>query len=319
MSTKRRNLRIGIDIGGTKTLIALLNEAGDVLKVSKFDTDKTKGYDYIVERIVRELKNILSEGGASGEIERIGVACAGQIDQREGVVRFSPNLAWRDVNLKEDLERRTKIKVLVENDVNAATYGEWLFSFGGKPENVIGVWIGTGVGGGIILRKRLYRGSLGFAGEIGHMILNPYGYRCNCGSRGCFEAFCGGSYIIERVERLMRRGYRGKIKDIVEERGSLTVREIEKAYEFGDQFLREIWEEVIEYLGCGLTSLANIFDPDLIILGGGVIENTRNLLKLAKRVFEKKVMGQTRRRIEIAVSNLKELSAVKGVSFIDES
>ncbi len=309
-------MRLGIDLGGTKIAFGLLDEDGKILYFEKIETEKDKGYDHVKEKILDTVIRVLSINRVKIEdLTGIGIACAGQIDVKTGIIKFSPNLKWENVPIGKDIESFFSVRTFVENDVNAATYGEWKFSFGGKPENVIGVFLGTGVGGGIIADRKLFRGS-GFGGEIGHMILNPRGYPCNCGSRGCFEAFCGGDYIIGRVKRLLDEGYVGKIGRLLTDGEPLKVSHVEKAYYLGDRAVKGIWEEVIEYLGCALTNIANIFNPDLIIVGGGVIKGSKKLLKEAKKIVEQRAMPESKRNLIIEASTLGDAAAILGVAFL---
>jgi len=312
-------MRIGIDIGGTKIGFGLLDEEGKALFFEKKETEKEKGYESVLQKIKDSVLNILSVHGLTiRDLKRIGVACAGQVVRADGVIRFSPNLKWRDAPLKDDLESFFSVETIVENDVNAATYGEWKFSFMKIPKNVVGVFLGTGVGGGIIIDKRLYRGSEFSGGEIGHMILNPYGYICNCGARGCFEAFCGGEYIVKRVIDLINEGYRGKIWGLAQRDGKIHVSSIEEAYYLGDEAIKGLWEEVIEYLGCALTSIVNIFNPDLLILGGGVISGTKGLIREAEKIVQNKAMPGSKKGMKIERAKLGDLSAILGAAFLDD-
>lgn len=311
-------MRIGIDIGGTKIAFGLIDEDGKLLFFKRVETQKEKEYEQIKRKIASFVPKILSENDLSmRDLKRIGVACAGQIDIKSGVVEFSPNLRWEKVPLKIDIENLFSVETYVENDANAATYGEWMFSFSGEPKNLVGIFLGTGVGGGIIVEGKLVRGENHAAGEIGHMILNPYGYFCNCGSRGCFEAFCGGEYIIGRVKKLLDQGYRGKISELLPKDGEMNISHIENAYYLGDRAIKKIWEEVIEYLGCALTTIANLFNPEIIVVGGGVIKGTRKLLSEAKKIVEKRAMPEAKRGLRIEPSKLGDASAILGVAFIE--
>lgn len=305
-------MRIGIDIGGTKVLLGLIDENGRLLEKRKIKLD-TKEYELILERIIKEIERL----GRREKIKKIGVAVAGQIEKGSGRILFSPNLKWHSFSIKENLEERLGIEVIVENDVNAATYGEWLFGLNGLPEHVIGVFIGTGIGGGIIIDRKLYRGFSEIGGEIGHMILNPKGYRCNCGRMGCFEAFCGGFYITERVKEKLKKGYRGKIYEIIEGKiENLHTGHIERAYLLGDKLCEEIWKEVIEYLAIGLANLINIFDPQVLLLGGGVVYGSRFLLREVSISLQGKALEASLQAVKILKAKLQEDAALLGVAFI---
>ncbi|MCX7857416.1 MAG: ROK family protein [Deltaproteobacteria bacterium] len=311
-------MRISVDIGGTKISFGLLDENTQLLFFDKTETEKEKGYEFVRDKVVNSILKILSANSVTiKDLTRIGIACAGQIDIKTGTVKFSPNLKWRDAPLGKDIESIFSVETFVENDVNAATYGEWKFAFGAESENVIGVFLGTGVGGGIILNKRIYRGFNFVGGEIGHMILNPEGYLCNCGSRGCFEAVCGGDYIIRRVRHLIAEGYRGKLWELAKASEEIHMSHIEKAYYLGDEGVKRLWEEVIEYLGCGLTSLVNVFNPDLLIVGGGVIKGTERLFAEAKKIVEQRAMPESRNGVRIEVARLGDWAALLGIASLD--
>ena len=313
-------MRIGIDLGGTKIACGLVNNEGEVIFRRKVPTNARSGYPGIVASIIRLIDDIIAEVGITrAEIERIGIASAGQIDKHSHRIVVSPNLGLRDAPLKDDVEREAGVPVSIENDVNAAVYGEWKFGLGGAPSEVLGVFAGTGIGGGLILGGRIYRGFSNVGGEIGHMTLNPYGYRCRCGNSGCLEAYCGGYYIAERVKKRVREGYRGRIWRIIE--GNIEILNaghIEKACFEGDEFCVGVWEEVIEYLGAGLASLANILNPEVIVLGGGVVYGTERLLNQAEEVMKKRAMAGSLAGLRLNKAGLGEDAAILGAAFIEE-
>ena len=313
-------MRIGIDLGGTKIACGLVNNEGEIILRRKVPTNARSGYPGIVASITRLIDDIIAEAGITGaEIERIGIASAGQIDKHSHRIVVSPNLGLRDAPLKDDVEREAGVPVSIENDVNAAVYGEWKFGLGGAPSDVLGVFAGTGIGGGLVLGGRIYRGFSNVGGEIGHMTLNPYGYRCRCGNSGCFEAYCGGYYIAERVKKRVREGYRGRIWRIIEGNiEALNAGHIEKAYFEGDEFCVGVWEEVIEYLGAGLAGLANILNPEVIVLGGGVVYGTERLLSQAEEVMKKRAMAGSLAGLRLNKAGLGEDAAILGAAFIEE-
>jgi len=313
-------MRIGIDLGGTKTAGGLVNNKGEIVIRRKVPTNVRSGYSGIVADITDLIDDIITEAGLDrAGIERIGIASAGQIDKHSHRIVVSPNLGFRDAPLKDDVERKAGAPVSIENDVNAAVYGEWKFGLGGAPADVLGVFAGTGIGGGLILGGRIYRGFSNVGGEIGHMTLNPYGYRCRCGNSGCFEAYCGGHYIVERVRKRLREGYKGKIWEIIEgDIEALNTGHIERAYFEGDEFCGVVWEEVIEYLGAGLASLANILNPEIIVLGGGVVYGTTGLVSRAEEVMKRRAMAGSLAGLQLNKASLGEDAAILGAAFIGE-
>jgi glucokinase len=312
-------MRIGIDIGGTKIALGIVDSEGRVSFRQKVTTDREKGYRYILTKIVNLIGETIKEAGLERkDIERIGVATAGQIDFTTQMIIFSPNLKWQNVSIKADIEQAIGIETFLENDVNAATYGEWRFAQNREPKDVVGIFIGTGIGGGLIIDKRLYRGSRGVGGEIGHIILNPYGYKCNCGARGCFEAYCGGRYMTERVKGGMRMGYKGKVYEIVNGKiEDIHAGHIEEAYLYGDELCRRIWLEVVEHLAAAMASIANLLNPDVIILGGGVIYGTKYLMEESIKAMKRWAMAPSLQGLRIKESILKEDAGIIGAAFVE--
>ena len=313
-------MRIGIDIGGTKIIAGIVDEKGSVINTKRIPTDVTKNYDGVKNDIIILVEDILRETGIQKkDIEQIGIATAGQVEKVSEKILFSPNLGWHNVPLRDDIEKAIGVKTHIENDVNAATYGEWKFGFEGMPKDVLGIFIGTGIGGGLILDGKLYRGFSNVGAEVGHTILNPYGYQCNCGNSGCFEAYCGGWYIAERVKKIIREGYKGKIWDIINgDMINLHAGTIEEAYLLGDERCVSVWREVIEYLGAGIASLVNLLNPEIVVLGGGVINGTKHLIDDMKVVLKKRAMTESLKGLRIEKAKLGEESALLGVSYIDK-
>ena len=312
-------MRVGIDIGGTKIAVGLVDESGTVLDCVRFPTESKRGYKDVTTRIIDAVSDLIKRHGISpGQLTVIGCASAGQVEKGTGKIIFSPNLGWRNVSLKDDLERGLKAPVLIENDVNAATYGEWRFGLKSSFRHVVGIFIGTGIGGGLILDGKLYEGFSGVAAEVGHITLNPFGYRCNCSNRGCFEAYCGGSYVVRRVKEHLDEGYRGKLWDIIGGNvESLHAGHVEEAWEGGDELCSKVWGEVIEYLGAALQSIANLLNPEVIICGGGVIGGTKYLLPEAIRIMKKRIMPASGEGLNVEKASLGEDAAFLGVSFIN--
>lgn len=312
-------MRIGVDLGGTKIIGGLVDKDGRVLVKRRIPTEAFSGYEAIVLNIIRLIRGIMENGGAApDDVERIGIACAGQIERYSRRIVFSPNLGFHNAPIADDVERALSIETFVENDVNAATYGEWRFNLKEGPRVFLGIFVGTGIGGGLILDGKLYRGFSNVGGEIGHMTLNPYGYPCRCGNTGCFEAYCGGSYIAERVRNRLKEGYRGRIWSIIGgDMESLNAGHIEAAYLEGDELCTEVWEEVIEYMGAGLATLLNLLNPEMIVFGGGVVYGSRHLIEQAAEVMRKRAMAPSLVNVRIAGAGLGEDAAIVGAAFVE--
>ncbi|NLW36809.1 ROK family protein [Syntrophorhabdus aromaticivorans] len=320
LPTKRSfELRIGIDIGGSKIAAGLVNRQGRVVNKKRIPVEKHKAYAKIRDAIALLIEELVSANGIEKtRIEKIGIASAGQIDKETGTILFSPNLGWHNAPLRADLEKAWGVRTSIENDVNAAVYGEWRFGLLKCSRNVLGVYVGTGVGGGIIIDGKVYRGFSNVGGEVGHITLNPYGYPCNCGSTGCFEAYCGGSYIAERARQRLKGGYKGKLWDILKGNPDiLHVGHIEEGYLLGDDLCETLWKEVVEYMGAALAGLVNLLNPEIIVLGGGVIYGTRRLIDEVRPVVEKRAMTPSIKGMRIVRAKLEEDAAIVGAAFIE--
>lgn len=316
---QENDMRIGIDIGGTKIVAGLVDNSGKVLTKKKIFVGSDQRYPIVLEAIVRLVRDILAASKIHAEgLERIGVASAGQIDKEFRKILFSPNLGWRNAPLRDDIESALKVHAFLENDVNAATYGEWRFGAARGADYALGVFIGTGIGGGIIVRGKVYRGFRNAGAEIGHMILNPFGHPCNCGNTGCFEAYCGGAYIAKRVQEHVKDGYRGKVWELIDGNiNILNAGHIESAAALGDDLCGAVWAEVLEYLGAGLASLVNLFNPEAIVLGGGVVYGTRHLMEDVKPVMKKRAMAASLKNMKLVKARLKEDAAIIGAAFVE--
>lgn len=312
-------MRIGIDIGGTKIVAGLVNASGRVTARRKILVGRRRNYPTVRDAIIRLVRGLLAEHDIHTEsLERVGVASAGQIDDQFRRVVFSPNLGWHNVPLRDDLESALHVRAFVDNDVNAATYAEWRFGAARGADDVLGVFIGTGIGGGIIVRGRVYRGFANAGAEIGHVTLNPYGYVCSCGNTGCFEAYCGGHHVAERVRRYVRRGYRGKVWELIGgDTETLNAYHVEQAADLGDELCRTMWNEALEYLGAGLASMANLLNPEIIVMGGGVIYGTQHIIEDVLPIVKRRAMAAAVKNLKIVRGKLKEDAAVIGAAFVE--
>lgn len=313
-------MRVGVDLGGTKIAIGLIDDRGTLVGRKRSPTMRDRGYGGVRDALILLVRELLQEHHVTAnEISVIGVAAAGQIDGVTQRILFAPNLGWLDAPLKEDVESALGVRVCVENDVNAATYGEWRFGSAQQVDNLTGVFVGTGIGGGLILGGKIYRGFSNVGGELGHITLNPWGYRCNCGNSGCFEAYCGGLYITSRVRQRIEEGYRGKIWDLISgDTERLHPGFIEEAAELGDDLCGRIWREVTEYLGAALQSIANLLNPEVILLGGRVILGTTRLVEEATEVMSRRAMPASLRGLRIERATLEEDATILGAAFMDE-
>ena len=265
---------IGIDLGGTKILIGLVEkESGKVVSHIKKKTKKEKGPENIVRKMVEGVGELLEESGKSfTEISSIGIGSAGQIDRKNGIIIGAPNLDCYNLNLKEILQNKFNIPVFVGNDVEVATIGEQKFGAGKGCADFVCVFVGTGIGSAIVKNGQIIYGATGTAGELGHIIVDLNGRPCACGAHGCLEAYASRSAIETRIEGALKKGRKSCISEYLEEGKAITSSMIRKSIEREDELVTQCVSEASEYLSGGLASVINLINPELIILGGGLIE-----------------------------------------------
>ena len=312
---------IGIDLGGTKVLSALINKkTGEVVSSVKKKTRKDKGPTKIIEKIIESVDELLEENKIlKSEIESIGIGVAGQVDRDNGILLSAPNLDCFNINLKELLEKEFSIPTFVGNDVEIATLGEIKFGAGVGYKNLVCVFVGTGVGSGIVRDAELYTGATGTAGEIGHIVVDYGGRQCGCGAMGCLEAYASRSAIEKRITGALKKGRNSIILDYMEDGKSMSSGMIKKALEQGDELVTQALDEASEYLSAGLASVINFINPELIILGGGLIDAIDYFYNKTILKAHVKALPTPASKIEFQKAQLGDYSGVIGAAFLSDS
>lgn len=313
-------LVIGVDLGGTKIHAAAVSERGELLKDARVKTEPEQGADAVIARIaglVREIKSGLD----GAPIEAICVGVPGSVDAESGIVNEAPNLAWRDQPLARKLAQATgAAHVFLDNDVRVAVLGEHAYGAGRGSRSMIGIWVGTGIGGGLILDGELWRGSRNAAGEIGHMTLDPDGPRCSCGERGHAEAYASRTAIERRVRKLSKRGKKSKALKILAKKGGdrLTSSVIKRALDDGDPIMNEVFERAQHWLGILCANLVNAFDPEVVAFGGGLAERLGEQLvaPIRAQAYERFLLDRDRERVKILATTLADGSAPRGAALV---
>ncbi len=292
-------MNLGIDVGGTGIKGAAVGDDG-VLRHRSERRTPAQDVDAIagaIADLVRELTDTCQqEGGAVGAV---GVACAGFVDAAGATVLFAPNLAWRDAPLKARLEDAVGRPIFLENDANAAAWGEFRAGGAKDADDMLLVTVGTGVGGGIVSDGELLRGSEGVAAEIGHLRMVPDGIRCGCGNRGCLEAYASGTALVREGRELVSGGspHAGALSDLCEQDPQrLTGYMITQAARAGDPAATELYADLGRWLGEGIASLVAVLDPELVVIGGGVSEAGELLLAPTRTAFARQLTGRGHRR-----------------------
>ena len=285
---------IGLDIGGTKISGCVVDGNGVILVKGRKDTPA-----HDPAAIVEEAASLIRELSFEREIDAVGVACAAFIDRSGSTVFFSPNLAWRDVPLKQRLESVLDLPVIIENDANAAAWGEFRFGAAAEVDDMVLVTVGTGIGGGIVVDGVLMRGAFGVAAELGHMRVVPDGIRCGCGNRGCWEQYASGSALVREARELVASGTPHAAARLSElcagDPAALSGPDVTRAAVEGDPAAVELLADLGTWIGEGVASVAAILDPELVVLGGGVSEAGALLIDPALAAFRRQLTGRGHR------------------------
>jgi len=265
---------ICLDIGGSKILGAVINEDNEILCRVKKKTRPELGQEAVDKKIKKVVHELMAACGMDKkDLKAIGAGVPGIIDTKNGIVRYAPNLSWQDHAIGKVMEEEFQVPFVAGNDVNVGVLGEWRFGVARGCSNVVGLFVGTGIGGGIVIDGKLFTGS-GYAGaEIGHMIINTEGPLCICGQRGCLEAYASKVAITRELKAGIARGLPSELKDILaEENGVIKSSDLKRAIHHGDQLAISTLQRAVYYLSAGIGNLINIFNPEMVILGGGVVE-----------------------------------------------
>lgn len=281
---------VGVDLGGTKIATALTDTDCQILKYESVRTEPARGAEAVVSQMITEVLRVI-EGLPKESVLGIGVACAGLIEPGSGKVLYSPNLGWRDFPLAERIASRLDYPVYVGNDVNMAALGELHYGAGIGKRQMVCVFVGTGIGGGIVIDGHLYEGANGFAGEIGHATIDWDGPDCPSGNAGCWEGFASGTAMQRRALAALSSGESSMLADMIaQDESKMRVELIAEAAAKGDALARRIIVETGEFLGAGCSNLVNILNPERIILGGGVIRGVPELVDMVEEVVRRRAL-----------------------------
>lgn len=307
----------GVDLGGTNIVVGTVAEDGSAIFGVRADaTRPEQGADAVTERIARLARESLAEAERVGGIARervvgVGIGSPGPLNRDSGVVLFTPNLGWRNYPLRDRVEALLDLPATLDNDANCAVLGEWWVGAGRGSKALVGITIGTGIGGGIVLDGKLYHGVSDAAGEIGHTTIDSTGRRCKCGNYGCLEAYASGPAIAARAVEGIEAGVETRLPRYTG--GDLTKITAQTVYEAahdGDEFALEVVRDTAKFLGAGIANLINVFNPDTVVVLGGVT-------LAGERLFSALRSEVSRRAFRIAVDSCRivpgELPGTAGV------
>ena len=274
LDTKAGPYVAGMDLGGTKILAAVVDQEGRIVAEAKLRTKAERGPDVVIDRMAKTVQQAALQAGIDwADVEAVGIGAPGPVNPVTGFVYNPPNLpGWDEIALGPHLSKALGIPVYVENDVNLGTLGEHTLGAGRGTKDMVGIFVGTGIGGGLILDGKLRSGFRHAAGEVGHMIVMADGPVCGCGKRGCLEAVASRTAIERDIRLGIAAGRESLIPKLIGDRGRLTSGVLDKALRKGDPLVMEVMSRVQWYLGLHAASMVNLIDPEMIVFGGGVIE-----------------------------------------------
>ncbi len=306
---------IGVDLGGTKIEVALVNASGTILHQMRLSTNVKGGPEAIEDQIaqaIRDLKNT-----AKVSIIGVGIGVAGQVDAAHGLVHFAPNLNWHRIPLRHDLGKALGLPIMVINDVRGAAWGEWFYGAGQGCNDLVCVFVGTGIGGGIISGGHMLMGCTNTVGEIGHMTIDLNGPLCTCNNRGCLEALAGGWAIAKRAQEATSNDRKAGAH-LLELAGghleSIEAKTVFQASQNGDTLANSITEEVTHALIVGATNIVNAFNPCRLILGGGCIEGLPDILQRIDQGVRQRALSAATASLQILLSKLHHNAGVVGAA-----
>ncbi len=307
---------IGIDIGGTKIEVALVNSSGHLHDRIRVSTESQLGYEAILKRITDAIHQLCRHNGDIVP-SMIGIGVSGQISKSTGIVHYAPNLDWHEVKLEDDLSAMLNRQVRICNDVRAATWGEWLYGAGKNCDDLVCVFIGTGIGGGIVSGGQMLIGNNNTAGEIGHMTIDLHGPKCHCGNKGCFEALAGG-WAIERDAQafVQADGNAGKLLLALAENeiGNITAKTVSEAANKNDVLAIKIIDNLVDTLIAGTSTLVNAYGPSRLIFGGGIMEGMPQLIERIEKGVKEYALKSATKGLQVLKASLHNDSGVIGAA-----
>jgi glucokinase len=262
---------IGVDLGGTNLRIAAVDTTGKVLEKIYTDAEVARGRDYVLDEMCKNVRGLAAKLDGAGRLAGIGIGVPGIIDKQTGLVHESPNLpGWRDYPVRDEIERRLRTNVILENDANAAALGEKWLGAGSQVNDMCMLTLGTGVGGGLVLDGKVWHGMTGMAGELGHTTVDPDGIKCGCGNLGCLEQYASATAVKRMALEAISRGEAPELARAMNRDPEFSAKAIYNMAVQGDEPARQIFRAVGKALGIALANVINIFNLPMYVLGGGV-------------------------------------------------
>jgi glucokinase len=308
---------LSVDLGGTKTIVAVVLTSGKIISRKYYLTLADEGTRAVLNKLSSAINRSIAQARLkNAELIGIGIAVAGILDTRKGIVTTSPNLpGWHNVQLRDVIAARSGLATYLINDASAAALGEHRFGAGRGFDNLLYLTVSTGIGGGIIINGELYSGADGCAGELGHMTIEANGPQCSCGNFGCLEALASGWAIAKEAVTRINQGESSSITELVDGRlENITAEMVATAARRGDRLACDIVAKAANYLGIGLANLVNIFNPELIAIGGGLSKMGNMLLNPAEKVIKERAFRLPAQSVRVVRARLGSNAGIIGAA-----
>lgn len=302
---------IGVDLGGTKIYTALTDLKGNIIKEKVVETEANKGTDVVIQKIFDTIEYVI-EGTDKDLIKAIGLGSPGPLDVKAGKIAYTPNLPFKNFDIVSPVRDKFELPTYLDNDANAATLGEFVFGAGKGTTNMVFITCSTGIGGGAIINGKIFRGSTSNALEIGHMTIARDGQRCGCGNVGCAEAMASGTGIMKKAKEAVATNVDTTLKNYE----NITAKEVFVEAAKGDRVSKEILDVALSYLGITVANVANTFDPDMIIVGGGVASAGDIVFEKIAEEMEKRCLKTILRNCVVKKAQLGGKAGVLGAAAI---
>lgn len=310
---------IGIDIGGTGIKAGVVSENGEIIAKGAIETNVKSGYEVIVKEMAQLITDTVKEANLTlDDIKSVGMGCPGCIDDKSGDVVYSNNLEFKNVPLCTELKKYIDKPIYINNDANCAALGEYFALNDDKIDNFVAVTLGTGVGGGVIINKKLYTGFNGVAGELGHTVIVTDGEQCSCGRRGCWEAYASITALIREASKAAKDAPASLLaKKIAENGGKCNGKIVWDSKDEGDEVAQNVINEYVKYVSEGIINLINTFQPSVLAIGGGVSRQGDNLLlPIQNYVKGKTYAGDLVEQTKIVIAKLGNDAGIIGAAFL---
>jgi glucokinase len=304
---------VGVDLGGTNIVVGVLpidGGTGEVLACRSVATEAQRGAKFVVDRIVGLIKESMDQvmaehGGTRADFAGVGIGSPGPLDRATGTVINTPNLGWRNFPLRDLISNAVSLPATLDNDANCATYGEWWLGSGRNVDTLVGLTLGTGIGGGIVLNGQIFHGVSDAAGEIGHMTIEANGRKCNCGNYGCLEAYASGPAIALRAMEGIEAGAESLLPALVNGRlEDLTAATVYEGVVLGDPYANDVMRETAKLLGAGVASIINVLNPEMVVSAGGVTRAGEHLFAPLRAEVRRRAFKSAQEACQIVSAQL---------------